>query len=101
MLKSIQLARLLVRLARASKPRYYEVGPSYQELDIANGEGSARIVKYGKRRFILFSPYGPRSAMLLPLNKALELRDAKSYREVQEIPGYEVGSINGPRYKEN
>jgi hypothetical protein len=106
MLKSIKLVMLLLKLHKASKPIYIPVGPSYQELDIANGEGSARIVnytfKYGSRRFIIFNPYGNKPMIGLPLSAALELKDATTYDEVREIPGAfnVVNYINGPKWRE-
>ena len=87
MLKSIELTRLLVRLARASKPTYYEVGPSYhQELDIANGLGSARLIGSGKNRRILFNPYSQSKPMvIIPLRKAVELNKAKTFTEILRL----------------
>jgi hypothetical protein len=84
MLKSIKLAGLLVRLARASRPTYYEVGPSYhQELDIANGQGSARIIKVRNKKYILYKPYNSKEKMLLiSPRKALQLNEATTYKEI-------------------
>lgn len=85
MLKQIELARILIRLARASKPTYYEVGPSYhQELDI-NDLGSAKIVGSGKYKQIMFTPYTNQPIVLIPLNKALELLEATTYEDIREI----------------